>query len=154
MTDVPDWYRGVNIAYQALAQLIVRPKYGGAVWSAVEGNVTPNDTTYAISISGKGMIYQIFYYGYSTGIVDADYWSALIDGNPYTGPPFSHLKDYNYADAAMVGSYITLWDTVNYKFGGGTAMGITFESSYILGFTETYGRSPYLYMRICYALIA
>ena len=30
-SGLPDYYRGVDVAYQALSEMIVRPKYGGVV---------------------------------------------------------------------------------------------------------------------------
>lgn len=151
---IPDFYRGVDIAYQALSQMIVRPKYGGVRWTDVEADVAPNATTWGVSITGRGMIYQIFYYGYSTGVIDTDRWAAFIDGNPFYGPLMSHLRDYEYSDGSLVGTFMNKVDDVNFKYAGGTNMGITFETSYILGYQENEGKGMHLHLRLAYALIS
>jgi len=57
---LPDWYRGVDIAYQALSELITRPTYGGAIGSSGSKTVYANNTVTLINISGQGMIYGIY----------------------------------------------------------------------------------------------
>lgn len=149
----PDYYRGVDISYQELAQVIVRPKHGGALYLSGQKAVSANSETTLLDVSGKGMIYG--------GSVWLDYTLTQADGEILIGndassilsPSFLRMNDYGILNPRS--SVITLnkYDAVNYIYCVGLSYGITFESAFALGYIENNGTTPTVHYNLVYTLI-
>lgn len=150
---LPDWYRGVDIAYQALAQMIVRPTYGGAIESQGNQVVTASATTTLVTISGKGMIYG----GHGrTQYTSTQMDSGLrleLDGNLVFYEPFRDLDTYGATSARAYPVIISKYDNAGFYYAASLAYGLTFESELVLKYVENHGTTPNIYYSIVYALV-
>lgn len=150
---LPDFYRGVDIAYQALAELINRPKYGGAVGSQGAVTVTASGITTLLAISGKGMTYG--------GYVTLDHTSTQaqslvrleIDGNLILRNSFLGLVVMEINDPYGYPLAIKKYDNTNFIYGVLIASGITFETSLVLKYEEAHGAAPLINYNQIYALV-
>lgn len=149
----PDYYRGVDVAYQALAQMIVRPKYGGAVQVSGNTAVSANGVTLLASISGKGVIYGgSVWLDFTSSQANAEIMMKL-DGAFIFSQSFLRMKDYSILNPRS--SIITLnkFDGTNFIYSAGLSYGITFESALDLGYNEQQGDTPTVHFNVVYALI-
>lgn len=152
-SGLPDYYRGVDIAYQALAQMIVRPKYGGAKISEGYLDVTVDKYNLLLSISGKGMTYA--------GTVWLDYTLTQanaqvrleIDGVMVTSLRFVELKLYGINNPKTAIVTLNAFDGENFIYSAGISSGITFETSLKLYYREANLTTPRVWYRLIYALI-
>jgi len=150
---LPDYYRGVDIAYQALARLMVRPTYGAAESVFDDIDVVGNEETELCSVSGKGMIYG--------GVlrVDPDFTQALcrpylyIDDQRIASTPFHFMNSYHYVKEHCHGIYLLKYDNITFTYVVAFSRGFTFESSFKVTYKELYGESPTVSFRVNYALI-
>ena len=55
-SGLPDYYNGVDVTYQTLAEIINRPKYGAGQRSTAAVAVDASAETTLITITGKGMV--------------------------------------------------------------------------------------------------
>lgn len=152
-SDTQDWVSGINVEVQDLAQLIVRPKYGGAQFSEVSGAVGANTKTYALAISGKGVIYGVYAWVKSTASQEDDYFGATVDGEDVPLPTFKESLNHNFIRHAGVEAQLSVFDEVNWRYGGTLNFGKTFESSFIIYYAEAHGRNPTVSLMAYYALI-
>lgn len=152
-SGLPDYFSGVDIAYQALAQVTNRPKYGGAFLTGSVMTVTPSDDTDLIVVSGKGMIYG--------GLVWLDYTYSQandeviiqIDQYNLNDLSFLRLNNYNIQRDRTFPVTLNTYDPTNYIYSVGISFGITFETEVKVIYKETYGRDPTVFYRLVYALI-
>lgn len=151
---IPDWYMGANIAYQDLAQMIVRPKYGGTKLHYVTGALPASTATLVMYISGTGMHYGAYFYIDAVDVVDNDYLSFYIDGESLSLPVFGSFINYNFATPPGTEPFMTFCDRVNHVYAGCTGMGKTWETAYALYYNETYGRNPLVTLYYYYALLS
>lgn len=150
---LPDYYRGVDIAYQALAQLMVRPTYGeaesaygGAVMVATAENILQ-------TVTGKGMIYG--------GVLYLDYIASqkhaqpllYIDDVKLDQPNFEDLYKWKIAKENSLPFYLLRYDEGNYIYAVGLSSGYTFEESFKINYNEVNEGTPTVYYDILYALI-
>lgn len=150
---LPDYYRGVDIAYQALAQMIVRPKYGGGLATWGSAVVTANAETTLITVSGKGMIYG--------GVVFLDHTSSQktgiarlkADGNLLADMSFEGMNKHNIINPWSYPFYLLKFDEANFVYTVATSFGLTFETNFELAYFEQEGETPTVRFDICYALI-
>lgn len=152
-SGLPDYYRGVDIAYQALSQMTVRPKYGGALQVAGSVVVTANVATELAYITGKGMIYGgVMYLDYNT--TQASGMPRLsCDGNVIAGVSFATLGKYNISKPWACPLYLLKFDDTNFVYSVGASNGITFETNFRLVYFEMEGATPDVYYNFSYALV-
>jgi len=152
-SGLPDFYRGIDVAFQSLGQIINRPKYGGAVQSAGSVVVTASVQTQIISVLGKGMVYG--------GILFLDYTSTqrdsfpvlLVDGvniNPVT---FTNLNKYGVNIPRAYSIAMAVYNDVDFIYSVQFSYGITFESSVSIEYQEEHGTTPVVASQLTYALI-
>lgn len=149
----PDYFRGVDITYQTLAQITNRPKYGGAL-SAGGAEVMPANEELSLAlITGKGMIYGGYIWvDYSASQAEG-LVSLYVEGTLILAIDLLDLKKF-CIDRAWAGPfYIMNYDDVDFIYSLGVSYGLTFESSFEFRYTERDGGTPIVYFDIVYALI-
>jgi len=152
-TGLPDYYRGVDVAYQALSQMVVRPKYGGGLIASGSIEVVANVQTNLVAIDGKGMIYG--------GTVWLDYTLTQansrvllgVEGVAITDLSFLRLNEYHINKPASLPVFIQRYDPISFIYSVGISYGVTFESSCIVNYLEQHGTTPTVHYRLIYALI-
>lgn len=150
---LPDWYRGVDVAYQALSEMIVRPKYGAATPTAFSVAVAANDQTRIVTVSGKGVIYGLVVYVQGTNVQHDDYLTYDIDGVTYDDVTMEYFLLWNDILPPGALGWLGCYDEVNYRYAIHVGTGITFETSATVYYNETHGRTPTVFGIGYYALI-
>lgn len=150
---LPDYYRGVDIAYQALAQLMVRPTYGAARTAYGSKVVTASAETELCSVIGAGLIYGgVIYLDHTASQRQAKPW-LYIDGQNLGQLSLQWLYKWNVLHPTSLPFYLLAYDDAEYKYAVGLSPGFTFESSFKLAYEEFDGATPTVYYSIQYALI-
>lgn len=149
---LPDYYRGVDIAYQALAQLLVRPSYGAAQIDKGGKQVTADTDTELASISGKGVIYGGYVRLAHSSSQKSSSAFLVIDGTDMSAVAFVALNDYRINRPGANSIYLLQYDDVGFKYAAGLSQGITFESSVKLMYREEHTSTPVVYHSLEYAL--
>lgn len=150
---LPDYYRGVDIAYQALSELINRPKYGAAQQEYSSVTVTNNFTTTLLSMAGKGVIYGgVLYMDYTASQSNAVV-ALYVDDVQITAFSLANLTLFGMTKEHAYPVYILAYDEVNYRYCVGFSGQITFETSIVLKYLENNGGTPLVLTRLIYALI-
>ena len=152
-SGLPDYYRGVDIAYQALSQMIVRPKYGGALQTKGQLVVDASVPTRLANIVGKGVLYG--------GVVWLDpattqansFIQMKLDGWIFASLSFLRMLNYGVANPRSSVFTLNVFDGTNNLYSVGLSYGITFETYLDLYFNETYGDTPTVFYDLVYALI-
>jgi len=152
-SGLPDYYRGVDIAYQALSQMIVRPKYGGATHKTDGIVVDASEKTILKWVTGKGMIYGgIIFLDHTasqkTGIID-----FKVDGNLISSMNFESMEKYGVNVPQSYPIYLLKYDDTAFVYCVALSNGITFEENILLEYTESEGETPMVFFDIVYALI-
>lgn len=157
---LPDYYRGVDIAYQALAQLMIRPTYGAAKCKAGYKDVTAWVETELCSVTSKGMIYG--------GAVFVKYDSTqrkgrpflIIDGVTFLGETFENMKVYGFDKVHSMPLYLLKYsenepiaDEDVFIYTVGISPGYTFETGFSLNYEENHGDSLAVNYQVLYALV-
>jgi len=150
---LPDYYRGVDIAYQALSEMIVRPKYGGAIGSSGSGLVAANSLTTLLSISGKGMIYGGYVWLQHTSTQKNSYVQLEIDGQVVAGDSFLTLNGIGADKPRACPIPILKYDDTGFTYCVGFAYGVTFESTLKVQYDENHGDTFSVDYNLVYALI-
>lgn len=174
-TGLPDYLRGVDVAAQALAEIVVRPqniprtdvdvtaqtlgqlinrpKYGGAIRTIGSIVATPNSLETIVTISGKGMIYG----GITNVVTGSDQGNSIVilnvDSNTLMGMSFKDLNYYCLYNPLCTPIIVLRYDNAGYKYTVGLAYGITFETSLTVQYYEKHGTGPSVTSRLFYALI-
>lgn len=153
VSGLPDYYRGVDIAYQALTQVIVRPKYGGAKSAWGSKPVTANDTTQLLKINSKGMLYGgVAYMAYALSQAKG-LFELKVDGSFITDKSLVSLNAFNITQPQSYPVYLLVFDDNGHVYSVAVSNGITFESEVILSYVEDDGGTPTIYFDLTYALI-
>lgn len=148
-----DYYRGVDVAYQALSQMIVRPKYGGALLAWGSKYCTANVQNTLVGIAGKGMIYGgAVWLDYTLPQANSQVWLG-IDGYTITNLSFERLLLYGINQPRSWPVSLLHADHVNRIYAVGISYGITFETQVVLAYYEQNGFTPTVHYRLVYALI-
>jgi len=150
---LPDWYRGVDIAYQALSELITRPTYGGAIGSSGSKTVYANNTVTLINISGQGMIYGIYVRVSHTATQRDSGVRLELDSNLLFDESFADLNTYGISYPRGYPLTLSKYDDTNFDYCVLIPYGLTFESLINLRYREEHGRTPDVYYSVVYALI-
>lgn len=153
VSGLPDHYRGVDVAYQALAQMIVRQKYGGADLVAGQKVITPSTYDLLLTVDGKGVIYGgLLWLDYTFSQAN-DEVVLVVDGTILTGLSHLRLSTYGVDKPGAYPVFINKYDGVNFIYSVGLGFGLTFETQVKLYYNETYGRDPTVFYRLMYALV-
>jgi len=150
---LPDYLRGMDVTLQALAELIVRPKYGTALLEAGTLGVTANIDNPLVEIPGKGMIY-----GGAVWLDDTNsqangevrLWVDDVNLSPLS---FLRLIDYGMAKPRTWPVTINVYNNVDFIYSAGISYGITFEDKLKISYDENNGRTPTVHYRLVYTLI-
>jgi len=152
-SGLPDYYRGVDVAYQALAQMIVRPKYGGALLAWGSKYCTANTQNTLVGIAGKGMVYGgAVWLDYTSTQSNSQVWLG-IDGYTLTNLSFERLVQYGIDKPRSWPVSVNKKDSVNWVYSVGISYGITFETQVVLAYLEEHGTRPTVHYRLVYSLI-
>lgn len=152
-SGLPDYYRGVDIAFQALSEVTNRPKYGGAILAWGSLAVTASVQNTLVGISGKGMIYGgAVWLDYTLTQANSQVWLG-IDGYTVTNLSFLRLSDYNILKARSWPVSLLKYDGVSFIYSVGISYGVTFETELVLAYYEQHGTTPTVHYRLVYALI-
>lgn len=152
-SGLPDYFRGVDVAYQALSEMIVRPKYGGGIIASGSVEVVANVQTNLVNVAGMGMTYG--------GAVWLDYNLTQANSRVLLGCEgvaisdlsFVRLNEYRITKPASLVVFLNRFDTINHIYSVGISYGVTFENSLILNYLEEHGFTPTVHYRLIYALI-
>lgn len=150
---LPDYYRGVDIAYQALSELIVRPKYGGAIGTFGTKQVTASDNTSLVSVSGKGMTYGAYVHLDHDQTQKDSKIQLYIDGNQLVRKSWQTLYDYNIGYARAFPVVLNWFDDVGFIYSASVSYGLTFETGVEIIYEEAHARTPIVAYSLIYALI-
>lgn len=150
---LPDYYRGIDLTYQALSELINRPKYGGAQRAVSAANATANDTRSYVTVSGKGMLYA--------GCVYLQHTASQKTGKPYLVVDGFSLATWSFDDMLSLGMvttwikpvFLTKFDDVNFIYCAALMYGITFETSLEILYEESEGETPNIVTELIYAVV-
>ena len=148
-----DYYRGINVAYQALSEMIIRPKYGAALLASGSMEVVANSHNTLAIVSGKGMTYG--------GAVWLDYTLSQANGEVeimpddlvLSGLSFYRLMEYGILRPRTWPVSLNVYDSTNRIYSAGISYGITFETTLELAYQENNGFTPTVHYRLAYALI-
>ncbi len=138
--DTRDYTRPIDIVLQALAKQFVNLRNGTPFRMSFIGAVAPNFTFPLIEAQGAG----VFYGGYATVTSSAsqknDNISFVIDGITYPFPSFQTMLDNgNFGGNDIIGG-LACFDETNFIYTLKFGFGITFETSFLIQYTETHGR--------------
>lgn len=148
-----DYYRGVDVKYQALAQMIVRPKYGGALLAWGSKYCTANVQNTLCGIAGKGMVYGgAIWMDYTLTQADSQVWLG-VDGYTLTNLSWARLKEFGILQPRSWPLSLLKYDSKNFIYCAGVSYGLTFESQVVLAYYEQNGFNPTVHYRLVYALI-
>lgn len=150
---LPDFYRGVDIAYQALAQIIVRPKYGAAERVMGGTPAVANGEKVVCSVSGKGILYGGYVYIDHTSTQRDSSVYIAIDGVTMGGDFFKYLNQFSLDKPRSALCYKLLYDDTIFEYSVALSPDITFETSLSLKYYERHGQTPTIYYFLLYALI-
>jgi len=152
-SGLPDYYRGVDIAYQALSQMIIRPKYGAAIRTQGMAAVTANAITTIATVAGKGMVYGGLLMLQSAASQRNSAPYIHVDGALLNNLTFFGLQRYGVEGEANYPMKILRYDEVNFIYSVGFLYGITFETSLTITYFEDHGATPVVVSHLVYALI-
>lgn len=153
--DQPDFWQSsvVNIITQDLAEIINRPKYGGAITGSYYASVTASSVNTLISVSAKGMIYGGFILSEGSDVQGNDYPYIEIDGERLSYHTFDEMKKWGYLKPHAVVPFLLCFDETNYYYSVGFCYGYTFETGFKVYYEETHGRTPTVTADLYYATI-
>ena len=150
---LPDYYRGVDIAFQALSEMIVRPRYGKAEILSVQKVVTPNVATLIDEVYGQGMLYGGNAYLDYTSDQGQGGFMLTVDGKIIADLRFDYLLEQGLLGKHSYGLYLVKYDPTNFIYTVGIMPGITFEEHFKVYYRERDGKTPTVYARVLYALV-
>lgn len=152
-SGLPDYYRGVDIAYQALAQMIVRPKYGGAIRTAGSVTVTAMWETLLCAVSGKGMIYGGWIRVAYTSTQKNSGLLMKIDGEYASTMSFAGANKYGTKHPRTHPMTLQKFDDTGFVYAVGISYGVTFETGVELFYQDEHGTTPPVGYSLIYTLI-
>ena len=152
-TGKQDYYRGVDVAYQELAQVIVRPKYGGALLESDSRQIGEGAPIILFEVAGKGMTYG--------GVVWLDHTltqansivAVDIDDQVINDLSFVRLRDYGITNPLIWPVTLLDFDTVYKIYAVGFSYGLTFEKNLKVWYEDKYNTAPTVHWRFVYTLL-
>ena len=153
MADYPDYVSPINILTQALAELIERPKYGGALLSQGYVDFDTIQVKTLTTISGKGMTYGGRIWSREANITKADDPWVLLDGTTLEYLSLENMTDFAMTDPHTDIIRIKRYDEAAPAFVVGLAYGYTFETSLQFKWRHSTPDAVRIYYNIVYALL-
>lgn len=152
-SGLPDYYRGIDVTYQTLGEIVNRPKYGAAQRDIFAGAVGAGVVTTLIDVAGKGVIYggHVMTLGAGSQILDTPF--LQIDGVDVFGQTFGYLRTHGLDVERSAVLFLREYNEVNYRYSVGIGYGYTFENSLKLRYLEGHARTPDVTGVLHYALI-
>lgn len=152
-SGLPDYYRGMDLAFQALAELIVRPKYGAALLESGQIAVDANAETSLAAIAGKGMTYGgVVWLDDTNSQANAQVRLKTDDVN-LSNLSFLRMIDYGIKNPRSWPVTINTYNQTDFIYSVGISYGVTFESKLEIAYLEANGRTPTVHYRLVYTLI-
>jgi len=151
---LPDYYRGVDIAYQALSEMIVRPMYGAAqqLWNTKVCQA--NEESEVGQKTGQGMLYGGLIYLDPADSQAQGIPKLYIDDVCMATLSFDDLDKYSLNAEHSYPLYLLTKDDANFIYSVGISHGITFESEFRIAYDENDGDVVTVWCRVIYALIS
>ena len=146
-----DWIARTDILLQSLSEIIQRPRLGTINVVDVSGNVAANTANLVMAIIGAGMHFGGYIYGDSSGVIEDDYITVVADGNTVIFPTVKKFYDYGFTQPVGAEGFCTYYDPVNFRYGFAISQGKTWNTSYLMYYTEAHGRNPYVNLKFIYA---
>jgi len=150
---LPDFYRGVDIAYQALAEMITRPKYGAAQRAAGNVVVAASAETTLVTVSAKGMVYGGLFWLDHTATHATSYPRFYIDGQLVASYSFGGMIEFGINKPLCSPLVLLHYDNAAFKYCAGLTYGYTFETSVTLKYLEVPGGQPTVSYELFYATV-
>lgn len=150
---LPDYYRGIDIAYQTLTTQVVRPAYGGAQNSRATVAVAANSWTELVSVGGKGICYGGYVHVHYTSPQKNSLVKIEYDGALTASKSFYILNHNNLNNEKCCPIFLLKYDEVNFNHSVGLEYGITFDSSLKLFYKEQHGGTPNVNYNLVYAKV-
>jgi len=152
-SGLPDYYRGIDLAYQALSELINRPKYGAAQISTGIVGVAAGGTETLFSISGKGVIYGGTVRIASNATQQYSTPRITLDATGLAATTLQNLKKYVVNVEHSMPIYLLAYDNTNWLYSVAYSHGITFETSVLGQYTNAGSLTATLTYFFIYAVI-
>lgn len=150
---LPDYYRGVDIAYQALSEMITRPMYGSVRYGRGSIIAAANAPRILFSKHGKGILYGGYVYLDHTSTQEDSSAEIAIDYVSLENSSFKDLCKYSLVKPRSELCYLLKYDNTAFVYAVGLPPGITFETSISLTYTEGHGETPDINFLVAYALV-
>lgn len=129
--DFPDFQQTsiTNLVLQEIAELTIRPKYGGARDLKDDKSCDSGKWTELFTISSKGMIYGGWVNQYFTGNDGYSSVKLTIDELEFANYTFAIGRDLGSPSAFIYPIYCVMWDSTTNEYEVCFSYGITFETS-------------------------
>lgn len=152
-SGLPDYFMGVDVAFQALAEMVVRPKFGAAQAANSSGVMTASTKQTLVSVAGKGMIYGGTIGILSAGVQRSDIPILSIEGIELSIATLLNLNKYRMSKESCSPMYLMKYDDVGFQYSVAISPGLTFETSFKVLYDEREGSTPTVFCRVLYAVI-
>lgn len=150
---LPDYYRGMDVAYQELSEVIVRPKFGGGQLLSGSKEVEAGTVTVLAFKTGKGMVYAGNVWLDATNTQANSEVQLYVDGKIITTLSFLRLNEYGIVKPRSSVVTLNRYDAVKHIYSVGISYGVTFETYLMILYSEKYDRKPTVHYRLVYALL-
>ncbi|KKM97804.1 hypothetical protein LCGC14_1164370 [marine sediment metagenome] len=152
-SGAPDYYSRVDVAIQALSEMVVRPKFGGALMEAGSMEVVANIANPLVAVAGKGMIYGGVLWLDNTSTQANSEAQLWLDGTNLNNLSFLRLRDYGLDNPRSTVVTIKKYDPTNFIYSAGFSYGLTFDAVLSLMYREQHGVTPTVHWRLVYTLL-
>jgi hypothetical protein len=143
----------IDVKAQTLAQLINRPKYGGAELGSYSNAIAGLTTETLIDITGVGMIYGGWIRCTDTTTHKADIPRIWIDDMTIEADTWNSLNQAGVWRNPISPMSLTRYDETNFEYALMIGYGFTFETSVKLKYSNVYGDGTAVAARLYYATI-
>uniref|UniRef100_A0A6M3IF71 Uncharacterized protein n=1 Tax=viral metagenome TaxID=1070528 RepID=A0A6M3IF71_9ZZZZ len=142
----------LNIKAQDLAEVMNRPKYGGALRAYGATSCAGGSWTTLFTLSGKGMVYGGWIVDSNVNADVTDRVRYLIDGNEIYEGSLWYFYFYGLLNPLINPMVIIKYDPTIKQYILGFSYGITFEASIEVKFKPMFATYDIGYS-LCYALV-
>lgn len=138
----PDWFGSP-----------VFPRQGAATEVEGEKNSIPNDTVSLVSLTGKGVIYNLQVTIAGEVTAKDDDFILLIDGDEYLTEGFSGLLDHGHISPTLSMWHVVAYYAVTGYYSAVFSGLISYEDSIVMRYKEDSGNTFAVFYRIRYSKI-
>lgn len=143
----------LNVKAQDLAEIVNRPKYGGALQKEDTVELTTEEENTFVTVEGKGMIYGGFIMSLDSNIIDTDSPRIYVDDQPISKWSWDSLKRYGLTEPNASIISLSSYDIISPVYTAVIRYGITFERNVSLRYWCVTDTSRYLTYSLLYAVI-